>query len=106
MKLFITISCLFILSCNTPKQTIISLDGRKSYDPDGGKIVAYEWRQIAGDEAKIYSPYSVITPVNIPTIGIYIFELWGKNDKGLSARDTTIVRAKLSSVYITKLTIK
>lgn len=88
-----------LFSCTTakrtvaPVKTITTLNGSKSHDKSG-KIVAYEWKQLEGQKAMIYNNKSVITKVELPRTGKYIFELWGKNDKGLTGLDTTIVRVK------------
>lgn len=85
---------LFLFSCTTTKQTIATLDGSKSYDGNGGKIVTYRWEQVAGEDAIIYNPDDVVTRVSLPKIGVYVFQLLGKNDIGLTGIDTTMVRVK------------
>lgn len=80
---------ILLLGCTTNKPTITTLNGSKS-----SGAVKYEWKQIAGYEAKIYTPNEKVTRVNLPKIGVYVFKLWGENENGVSGLDTTIVRVK------------
>lgn len=83
---------IFLASCKTAERTTITLNGSKSYDPAGGKIIAYRWSQIGAQNAKIINPVNTVTKAELPKSGVYIFELWGKNDAGLTNKDTTIIK--------------
>ena len=53
----------------------------------------YEWRKISGPEKyKIVSPNSAVTDVADLEVGTYQFELKVTNSRGLSARDTMVLR--------------
>jgi hypothetical protein len=54
--------------------TLVTLDGSGSYDPDGDSI-GYSWTQVAGPAVSL-SDSSSVQPTFTPTIrGIYVFEL-------------------------------
>jgi hypothetical protein len=66
----------------------ITLDGNKSYDPDG-TIVSYSWKQIAGDnQTSISNPTKANTQVSNVTGDNYLFELTVTDNGGLSSKDT------------------
>lgn len=68
---------------------IITLDGSKSFDPDGW-IVSYQWTQISGDPVQIINPDSMIARAVIPTKGTRTFKIIGIDNEG--ARGTKIVK--------------
>jgi hypothetical protein len=56
-------------------------------------VLKYEWRKISGPtNYKIVSPNSAVTDVTDLEVGIYQFELKVTNSRGLSARDTMVLR--------------
>lgn len=67
----------------------LTLDGTKSYDPDGDPIT-YSWRTI-GQPVTILAPTSPTPQVQFPGRGYYTFELTVTDDKGLSGKATSIV---------------
>lgn len=87
----ILISLVSCTAAKKPVKTITTLNGSKSYDRNG-KIIAYEWKQLEGQKAMIYNAKKVITKAELPDTGRYSFELWGKNNIGLTNKDTTIIR--------------
>lgn len=66
----------------------VSLDGKRSNDPDG-TISVWLWTKISGPASfDILKPADSTTLVKILTAGTYQFELKVTDDKGLSAKDT------------------
>ena len=76
-----------------------SLDGTRSYDPDGDPIT-YSWRlvtftldpasKLAGPQAPSISGATTATPsVVLPQWGTYIYELTVTDDKGASSTAVT-----------------
>lgn len=68
---FLTISLLFFGCVST---RTITLDGSKSYDPDG-QIIWQHWEQVSGGAAIIESPYELKTRALITDSGVYGFKL-------------------------------
>lgn len=78
----------------TPEtQTVIlpflTLDGSKSYDPDGDPIT-FSWRSV-GQPVTILAPTSPTPQVQFPGRAYYTLELTVTDDKGLSGKATTTV---------------
>ncbi|MEX2299321.1 MAG: OmpA family protein [Bryobacterales bacterium] len=68
-----------------------TLDGSKSYDPDGDPIT-YEWRAIGARTAAVKNPTAVRPTVEFSGgYGEYIFELMVTDDKGAMDRDVVTV---------------
>lgn len=70
---------IFFASCVQP--TTATLDGSKSYDPDG-QIVWQKWEQVSGATAVIKEPNKLKTDVVLPAKGIYEFRLTVKDNEG------------------------
>lgn len=72
-----------------------TLDATGSYDPSGGKIVAYNWLpyELAND-GEIVSPNSAKTLVQGLSTGLHAYRLQVTNDKGLSSFDLVLVEVK------------
>jgi len=70
---------------------IITLDGSKSYDPNGAGLT-YSWRLLGNSLAEIESPNSAITRVRLSTNSRqFTFQLTVTNDKRLLTMDTATV---------------
>jgi hypothetical protein len=93
------IAALIMTGCSTTNLTgnlidnrtikTATLDGRKSFDPDG-RIVSQRWRQISGN-GTIISPNSLVTLVKVKTSGTYELTVW--DNDGATGKDTmTIIR--------------
>jgi hypothetical protein len=68
-----------------------TLDGSKSYDPDGDPIT-FEWRAIGTRTAAVKNPSAVRPTVEFSGgYGEYIFELMVTDDKGAMDRDVVTV---------------
>jgi len=67
----------------------LTLDGSKSYDPDGDPIT-FSWRSI-GQPVTILAPTSPTPQVQFPGRAYYTFELTVTDDKGLSGKVTSTV---------------
>jgi uncharacterized cupredoxin-like copper-binding protein len=68
-----------------------TLDGSKSYDPDGDPIT-FEWRAIGSRTAAVKNPSAVRPTVEFSGgYGEYIFELMVTDDKGAMDRDVVTV---------------
>jgi len=89
------------------KQTITlpantaTLDGSKSYDPDGS-IATYAWSQLSGPAGTIASPSSATTSANGLVQGNYIFKLTVTDNQGATAvaYDTIVVRPAVSNTPV------
>lgn len=72
------------------RRATISLDGSKSYDPDG-YIVSWLWRQINGPAVI----FTITTGKKIQTMvnqyGNYSFELTVTDNEGASRKDTIVI---------------
>jgi hypothetical protein len=70
--------------------TNVTLDGSKSYDPDG-EIVSYKWVQLKGPTVQIQNADTAVASFVAPnpaTAGVtLVFNLWVKNSLGLRSRD-------------------
>jgi K319L-like, PKD domain/WD40-like Beta Propeller Repeat len=70
----------------------VLLDGSKSSDPDG-KISAWQWTKITGPAScTIVSATLATTTVKNLKAGTYQFELKVTDDKGVSAKDTVMIK--------------
>lgn len=76
----ITLIAMCLFSC-TETKSIVTLNGSKSYDPDG-KIVRYKWQQVAGNPIQLINADSIIAKAVIPERGVYVFELTGIDNGG------------------------
>jgi hypothetical protein len=75
----------------TTSTTTITLDGSRSYDPDGDPIT-YSWRVAGGKLAAISDPTAIKPTVTlIQHWGDYVFELTVTDDKGARSSSTVIV---------------
>lgn len=76
------------------EQSLVTLDGSESYDPDG-HIVSWQWSQIGGPAATIESPETAATLFRAPTVdpggADLAFQLVVKDDSGHQAAATTVV---------------
>ena len=79
---------------NVPEETIVTLDGSNSFDPDDG-IEFYQWKQIAGESVSLSDPQAVQPTFSAPTVGTdgvsFTFELTVTDYGSLQSTDTTIV---------------
>ena len=79
---------------NVNEETIVTLDGSNSFDPDDG-IASYQWKQIAGPPVSLSNPQSVQPTFLAPNVGTdgvsFIFELTVTDFSSLQSTDTTIV---------------
>ena len=99
MIIIILISAYMLLSCSSTKKSVITstktvtgtLDGSKSYDPDG-YIVEWAWKQIAGPATNIANPKAVITTTSVSKKGNYSFELTVTDNDGATGRDTATIK--------------
>ncbi|HSB91663.1 MAG TPA: PKD domain-containing protein [Flavitalea sp.] len=65
----------------------VSLEGSKSYDPDGS-IDTYQWTQVSGPKELIVNRNDIDNPVLTGMIpGDYIFRLLVTDDRGMSSAD-------------------
>jgi hypothetical protein len=83
----------------------VTLDGSKSYDPDG-QIISYKWTKISGPSTfTLVTPNAITTELRNMVAGVYIFRLAVTDDKG--AVDThTITVTVLAVKGLGKLTVK
>ena len=74
--------------------TSVSLDGSKSYDPDG-IISSYAWVLLSGTGGTLATPSSATTPVSGLTPGTYIYKLTVTDNSNVSASalDTIFVKS-------------
>jgi hypothetical protein len=71
-----------------PPADSTTVDGTNSRDPDGS-ISEWVWRKVAGPASYMITNASTArTTISALTVGIYMFELLVKDNKGLQARDT------------------
>lgn len=70
----------------------LTLDGSKSYDPDG-EIISYEWRRISGPtQFKLTNAKAAKTELSGLVEGTYVFRLTvTDNDNGISVKNITII---------------
>jgi hypothetical protein len=81
----------------------VSLDGRGSYDPDGGTITSYRWQQIAGSPTVTLSGANTATPSFIAPVAIIdttlTFQLTvTDSDQGASSSSTVNVSVQKNNV--------
>jgi len=77
-------------SITLPTSTV-TLNGASSYDPDGS-IATYSWAQISGpSSADIQTAAGSSTSIGSLVAGIYEFELTVTDNKGLTAKDKSVV---------------
>lgn len=67
-----------------------TLDGSKSYDPDG-IIVKYNWQVINGKKAVIQNPHAVVTPIDVIDKSVDV-QLTVTDNDGATDSDTTTVK--------------
>ncbi len=67
------------------KNVTVTLDGSKSHATGGKYLVSTKWRSING-KATIKNPGSLVTSATMKAS--CTFELWGQDNKGLTAKDT------------------
>ncbi len=69
-----------------------TLDGSRSYDPDG-RIVKYEWFQVSGPRRARFNSTSqpIVNIWNLERAGEYRFRLTVTDDKGATAQSTVVV---------------
>jgi hypothetical protein len=76
------------------ENTIVTLDGSTSFDPDGG-IKSYQWEQIAGPAVTLSDPTVAQPSFTVPNVGAdgvsLTFELTVTDVGGLRSSDTAIV---------------
>lgn len=78
----------------TPQSGSVTLDGSKSYDPDG-KIIAYRWQLVSGARSvRIQTPAGVRTVVSNLRRGFYIFKLTVTDNRHATGSDTVTVTVK------------
>jgi hypothetical protein len=82
--LFAFSSCTFSRKITTEGDTI-TLDGSKSHAAPGKVLVESKWSVISGTGI-ITNPGALVTPVTVT--GPATFELWGKDNAGLTGKDT------------------
>jgi hypothetical protein len=79
---------------NVDEETIVTLDGSNSFDPDDG-IASYQWIQIAGPSVSLSNPEAVQPTFSAPTVGTdgvsLTFELTVTDYDSLQSTDTAIV---------------
>ena len=79
---------------NVDEETIVTLDGSNSSDPDDG-IASHQWIQIAGPSVSLSNPEAVQPTFSAPTVGTdgvsLTFELTVTDYDSLQSTDTTIV---------------
>jgi len=74
-----------------------SLNGSKSYDPDG-TIASYSWSQVSGPGNAVISNYKTATPTISGLIaGQYIFKLTVTDNKGATGTDEVTVNVVTSA---------
>ncbi|HEY5391067.1 MAG TPA: hypothetical protein VIJ57_03045 [Hanamia sp.] len=71
------------------KNVTVTLNGSKSHATGGKYLVSTKWRSING-KATIKNPGSLVTSATMKAS--CTFELWGKDNAGLSATDTMQVK--------------
>jgi hypothetical protein len=86
------------LSMTVGEYCALVLDGSKSFDVDGGEIVGYKWRQVAGPQKlKIDHADAVRALVLLPLVdrdGKYEFELVVTDNSGYSSADRAQILVK------------
>lgn len=73
-----------------PLDTAI-LDGSRSFDPDGN-LISWKWRKVSGPVAFIQNPDDPGTIIKSLTTGDYQFELTVKDNGGVTAKDSVMIR--------------
>lgn len=75
----------------TTSSPLVTLDGSRSYDPDGDPLT-YRWRQIGGLlPANISNPNQAVTGVELTGPGFYTFELKVTDPTGASSTATVSI---------------
>jgi hypothetical protein len=75
----------------TTSSPLVTLDGSRSYDPDGDPLT-YRWRQIGGlFPANISNPDQAVTGVELTGPGLYTFELKVTDPTGASSTATVSI---------------
>lgn len=67
------------------RKVTVTLNGSKSHATGGKYLVSTKWRSLNGS-ATIKTPSSLVTSATMK--GSCTFELWGKDNAGLTGRDT------------------
>jgi hypothetical protein len=79
---------------NYPQNSTV-LDGRQSYDPDGGTIVSYNWSaQERANRGTIENPDRAVTVYSNLTPGLHVVTLEVTNDKGHKGYDVVNITVK------------
>ena len=82
---------LFFISCTETKT--ITLNGSRSYDPDGDSLIYKSWTQLPTNPGglTIINPNAIITTAKVSSKGIFKIELLVKDPWGAVGKDTTTV---------------
>jgi hypothetical protein len=84
-----------------PVNTVVTLDGRGSSDPDNGpSALSYAWTQVSGPAVPLNNPASAQPTFNAGTVGTYVFHLVVNDGAAASAPDTVRVTAGSGVQYI------
>ena len=79
----------------------MTLDGSKSYDPNGGKIASYQWTQTSGQTVTLTAANTAIASFKAPVVNkdtTLSFKLTvTDNDGGASSSTTTNIIVKQSA---------
>ena len=79
--LLIVVCCLAACTTQRKMTSTITLNGSKSFDPDGW-IVTYKWQQVSGNNTQLLNSDSVIAKAIISSRGVYVFQLVGIDNEG------------------------
>lgn len=80
-------------SFTVKQKTIVSLDGSKSYDPDGS-VVSYRWKQVAGKAVTLKNATSAVATFTAPGTNTNLpltFELTVTDNNGATGTSQVIV---------------
>jgi hypothetical protein len=89
---------------NLPENTVL-LDGSASSDPQNS-IVFFRWKKVSGPFSyQIQDSAAVRTLVTNLSSGDYLFELTVTNNKGATAKDTTLVSVRGTTAFMFWLSI-
>lgn len=73
-------------------KSIVTLNGSKSYDPEGTTLTTFEWKQLSGPTVSLANTDTLITNFFAPdTPATLVFQLTVTDDRGLKATDTATV---------------
>ena len=68
---------------------LVTLDGTKSYDPNGAAIVAYAWTILSAPSGSLSNRFASQPTIDITVPGVYTFSLVARDLKG-SSKPTTL----------------